>query len=375
MNVIDRERVAMRVAIPVLLVLWGLGHTREAAAQPAAAAPAFGIKMMKVGDCQVVVQLTPPRGGDRVGVIVELTEYQEQTVIAGRSELAFPIGEPLREGFNVRVRRNGEVVAKAVVPAGGGPPQGACGTTSPSGGTPFFATAFFGTAVDTFAPDKVGDYKNPEAGAQNLQEIFGIDFNYRLFGNDDSRVQFWIDGETMHGVRTADINCKPERQEDIPPVCTKGPGINYPARARYILEHATSLEAFVSPRLEFATLQRGSESPASLYVTARLGFIALKDAPRVYRSFHFAPGLVANAGPFEGSYFEAGVGKNELFSSRWNRLKIDGLLSFSLTKIPVVGSGSRVFVEMMIDNDLKDGPDSVRTFFGVDVNLQEAFGQ
>ena len=84
---------------------------------------------------------------------------------------------------------------------------------------------------------------------------------------------------------------------------------------------------------------------------------------------------MANEGNYAGSYIEAGWGKNELFSKRWNRLKVDGLLSFSLERIPGIGNLGRFFVQMVIDNDLKDeGPDSVRTYFGFDVDLKSAIG-
>jgi hypothetical protein len=75
----------------------------------------------------------------------------------------------------------------------------------------------------------------------------------------------------------------------------------------------------------------------------------------------------------QGQLSSGRVGKNELFSTKWNRLKIDGLLSFSLGKISL-GETVRFFLEMQVDNDVNDGPDSVRTFFGIDVDLKSAFG-
>ena len=45
-----------------------------------------------------------------------------------------------------------------------------------------------------------------------------------------------------------------------------------------------------------------------------------------------------------------------------------------MDKIPGVGDNARVFLELMVDNDVNDGPDSVRTFFGIDLNLKNAFG-
>jgi hypothetical protein len=239
--------------------------------------------------------------------------------------------------------------------------------------SPFEATAFFGEVIDTFAPDQVGGYKNPEAGsAQKLRSAFGILFDYRAIGSETSRVNVFFKGETFHGVRTADINCKPENPDDLPPVCSKTS--TYPERAKYILEHASSLEAYVSPRVEFGTLQAGTLSPARVYVAARLGFIALEEAPSVFKSFQLGLGLRASDGVFKDSYFELGFGRNELFSdSHTKRLKIDGLLNFSLDAIPGIGESPHFFVEMLIDNNLGRGADSVQTVFGIDVDLKKAF--
>jgi hypothetical protein len=361
-----------------LAAIFGPGLAGEAAARSAPAASTLAIKLTRPGECRVVLTITNPRTGDEIGVVVELTELREQVVTAGISELSFSTGVPLREGFRIRARVNGDVVAQQVVPPApaGSRPVDACTAPAPSTeNSPFDASAYFGEVVDTFAPDSVGGYKNPSAGnAQKLRTIFGVDFDYRAIGKEDSRVQFWLNGETLHGVRTADIDCSAPNHDDRPPVCSSTSP--FPDRAKYILEHATSLEAYVSPRLEFKTLQEGTLSPAKLYVTTRLGFIALEQSPRVFRTAHAALGLLADAGPFAGSYFEAGVGKNELFSgTNWRRLKIDGLLSFSLEKLVRVTDSSRFFIEMLIDNDLGGGADSVQTFFGVDVDLKTAFGQ
>ena len=374
-----------RTAVLAAVVCSGFTNARDAAGQTA---PTFSFEPLNVGDCRVVVRIASPRGGDQVGVIVDQTLMREQTVVAaGGGSLTFRLSDPLRAGTVVRLRVNGSdsinpgavsaLTAKVADRPGARSPEACTPEAQTDGDSPFEASVFFGGVVDTFAPDKVGNYQNPGAGGQKTQENFGVDFDYRALGRSNSRVQFWINGETTHGVRSADIDCNPPDPNDKPPVCGTDlkPG-DFPTRARYILEHATSLEAYVSPRIEFHTLQGGSDSPANLYVTSRIGFLALKDAPDVYTSIHVGMGLLANAGNYAGSYFEAGWGKNELFSDKWNRLKVDGLLSFSMEKIPGLGSLGRFFVEMVIDNDLKDeGPDSVRTYFGFDVDLKSLVGE
>jgi hypothetical protein len=340
-----------------------------------AAQSALAVRPLRVGDCQVVVQVTSPRPGDQVGVVVELTASREQTLVAGRTELTFPLAEPLRQGFRVRTVLNGTPGKEEVVPAGSGIPRGQCETPVVEDESPFEASVFLGMVIDNFAPDKVGGYINPEAGSkQKAQWITGFEFDYRVHGRADDGVRVWLQGQTMHGVRTADINCAPEDGREVPPICPNSAATT-PDRVRFILENATSVEAFVNPRVEFAKVQDGTDSSAWLYATANIGFIALKDAPKVFRTMAVGLGLLADDGNFAGSYFEVGWGKNELFSTEWNRLKVDGLLSFSMAGVPLVRDNGRLFVEMTVDNDLHDGPDSVRTFFGFDLDLKKAIGQ
>jgi hypothetical protein len=336
-------------------------------------------KPLNVGACEVVVDMSSPRAGDQVGLVVELTQYREQAVIAGRRELKFVLSEPLRQGFRVRARLNGADVPSAseVVPPGAGGRDGTCDALEEPDETPFDASAFLGEVIDNFAPDNVAGYVNPEAGSrQKGQFIAGFDFDYRIYGRADSPVRVWLQGDTMHGVRTADVDCTPHDGSAVPPVCVQaGVNPNTSDQIRYILENASSVEAFVNPRVEFLKIQRGTDSSAWLYATANIGFIALQDAPSVFRKMHVGLGLLADDGNFVGSYFELGWGRNELFSPKWNRLEIDGLLSFSLDQVPIVRDRGRLFVEMTVDNDLRDGPDSVRTFFGFDIDLRKAVGQ
>jgi hypothetical protein len=344
-----------------------------------AQAPSLTIKKpLQVGACEVFVQIASPRAGDQVGLVVELTQYREQTVMAGRRELTFVLSEPLRQGFRVRARLNGNDVpgANEVVAAGGGG-GGTCEAAAEADESAFDANVFLGEVIDNFAPDRVAGYANPEAGSrQKAQFIAGFDFDYRVYGRGNSPVRVWLQGETMHGVRTADVDCRPREGDEVPPVCVRnGVNPNVSDKVRFILENATSVEAFINPRVEFFKLQRDSDSAAWLYVTGNIGFIALRDAPKVFRTMHLGLGLLADEGNFAGSFFEVGWGKNELFATTWNRLKVDGLLSFSLERLPLVRDNGRLFVEMTVDNDLHDGPDSVRTFFGVDIDLKKAVGQ
>ena len=360
---------------------WALGHAAAAGAQTAP--PTFSLEMLSLGDCKVVVKIESPRPGDQIGVIVDQTLIREQTVIAGRERLTFALADPLRAGSVVRVRVNGSesinkggaapLSAKVADKPGATAPAACEAAAEPDDESPFKASAFLGEVIDNFAPDAVANYQysDPDALKSKGSFIFGFNFDYRLHGRSDSRVQWWVEGETMHGVRTADVDCAPSEQR--PPVCDTATLGNVTQQAKFILKNATSLEVFASPRVEFHTLQGGTDSPAKLYATLVLGFIALDDAPQdgVYRSHHVGLGLAADAGSFKDSYLEVGWGKNELFSKDWDRLKISGLLSFSLERIPLWRDLGRAFVEMTIDNSLGSGPDSIRTFFGVDIDLKK----
>ena len=379
MRVSSRTRALSRVAITVAAVCGGLAIPSTAVAQ----APIFSLDRLGVGDCRVIVKIENPRGGDRVGVVADQTLVREQTVIAGGGMLTFGLVDPLRPGSTVVVRVNGvEATGKDGKPlrvqlekdAKGGSAEPCEAEAEADDESPFFASAFLGQVIDNFAPDEVGNYKYSDEDALRAKSsfIFGFNFDYRVHGRSDDRIQWWIEGETMHGVRTADVQCDvpPEKK---PPVCDTATLGNVTDQAQFILKNATSLEVWASPRVEFHTLQGGTDSPAKLYAALVLGFIALDDAPQngVYRSHHVGLGLAADAGSFKESYLEVGWGKNELFSPDWDRLKISGLLSFSLERIPLWRDLGRIFVEMTIDNSLGAGPDSVRTFFGVDIDLKK----
>ena len=194
------RRVRVRT-IAIAASMWICGAV-NAFAQPVAV---FSLDPVNVGDCRVVVKIANPKGGDQVGVIVDQTLMREQTVVAGGGPLTFSLSEPLRAGAVVRVRVNGSESVNAGSVAGlrvtvadrpGARASDACEEEAEIDESPFSASVFFGGVVDTFAPDKVGNYQNPSAGNRKTQEIFGVDFDYRALGRSDSRLQFWINGET-----------------------------------------------------------------------------------------------------------------------------------------------------------------------------------
>jgi hypothetical protein len=71
----------------------------------------------------------------------------------------------------------------------------------------FEASFFVGTVIDSFAADELNRYLNPEdSSAVKQSYVAGVDFAYRatrLFGGE-----LFVFGETVHGKRSADVNCK-----------------------------------------------------------------------------------------------------------------------------------------------------------------------
>src|SRR5262245_34076627 len=161
----SRSSVWVRAAIMAAVVCWGLAAAPQAAAQ---AAPIFSLNALNVGACRVVVTIDNPRGGDRVGVVVDQTLIREQTVVAGNRTLEFGLSDPLRPGSTIVVRvngvdANGKDGKPLRVQLGKDAKGGAAGECQTDTGTdddsPFEASFFLGEVVDNFAPDIVANYK------------------------------------------------------------------------------------------------------------------------------------------------------------------------------------------------------------------------
>ena len=150
----------------------------------------------------------------------------------------------------------------------------------------FNASFYLGLAVDTFAGSDTLNYLNPGAtGKIHERGIGGFDFAYRLMGDKTPMVgeryqhrSLWIYGETVHGVRSTDVNCSdnpdlPVCQKALGGITNPGPGLYY------ILRNATSLEGYMGLRYEFWNLNPDSDSPANLYFKAQAGFLSVAGAP------------------------------------------------------------------------------------------------
>ena len=245
----------------------------------------------------------------------------------------------------------------------------------------FQGSLYIGEVIDTFAGDQTLNYLNPDAAnVSKWRAMAGADFAYRLIGTQGGARQWWIYGETVHGVRSRDVDCSAANNVKLS-VCsqyanqiTSNPTQQFVA----ILRGASSLEAFTGVRYEFApTLQASTDSPARLYVNAQAGFLTVAGGGGdVINLDHLGLGARAVGGRFEGSFLELGVGRNDLFARRrTHRALLDGYMTVDPHYIPgfgvkAAGGGIRPFIEFTGDFDLGQGSDSIQSWFGLDFHFK-----
>lgn len=248
------------------------------------------------------------------------------------------------------------------------------------GEDPFEASFYTGVGIDSFAAGEIEQYLNPESsGDIHSRFVAGFDFQYRVTGKADDHRQLWLYGETVHGMRSTEVNCDDQKNADV---CSGAA-----AGALAIIRNATSLEAFVGMRYEFGLLQNGSPSPARLYVNGQAGFLTVSGSGGdVVDMTQVGFGLRAGDGRYESSYFEVGYGRSDLFLVHpARRCKINGRLSWLPNEVSSK-AGARArnpwrrfhvapFVEMTVDADLGSGSDSIQSYFGFDFDLDYLFGK
>lgn len=336
------------------------------------------------GGCRVTLTASAdPNAPREYEIRVNTIPVRRVTLPAGQTEVIATLDAPVTGTDEISVRRGDEVfptTERRSVPPAGEPPCGPATADAVRDERDGFDASFYvGAAVDNFAPSRLGNYVEDPTIPNKTRWVAGVDFAYRLYAAKTNDVQLWLLGETLHGVRTADVNCA---DAHAPPICNNPPVSLGEAGStlRYILKNASSLEAFITPRLELHTFNRDSDDAAAkLYLSSRFGLIGLSDAPKSFAAHHFGIGLASIRGRFDGSTLEIGWGTNDLFErpagrSRYYRFKIDALLSVDIAVLPgllanVVGS-PRPFIEFYLDNDLRGpGADSVQTFFGLDFGL------
>jgi hypothetical protein len=232
------------------------------------------------------------------------------------------------------------------------------------------ASFFTGIAVDTFGAADDLRYLNPSAASSKHERAFaGFQFGYRMAGRTHSRRQLWVYGETLHGMRSAEVDCEASKEVMT---CGESPTVdrlaaNSTRNALLIVRNASTLEGTLGLRFEFLRLHAGEGSPAALYAKAQAGFLKVAGTPNDTVDVHQAGiGVLATEGIFRGSYLEVGWGRNDLFRSRSrDRWKVDARLARRIAKTPM-----SFFARMIIDSDLGGGSDAIQSYIGIDFNLK-----
>jgi hypothetical protein len=262
-------------------------------------------------------------------------------------------------------------------------------TAKPDCRSAFTASAYLGLAIDTFAGSQTRQYLNPNASSGTQERaIGGFDFGFRLSGppNDKavssqdhdghdiykahfiSSPQLWLYGETLHGTRSAELDCSKSPAKDLL-ACTGS--LATPAnpgdQLLYIIRNASSLEGYMGLRYEFLTLQPGSGSPANVYLKAQAGFLTVAGASSLKDIHHLGIGAVVTKNDYSGSYLEVGWGRNDLFQSRpRGRWQIDGYLQRRIASTPF-----SFFAQVVVDTDLGYGADGVQSYIGFNLSLDQ----
>jgi hypothetical protein len=362
-----------------------------AAAQPP---QAFTVAPATEGDCRVTLQHIP-RDVDirQIAVFVDgrlLTlKPARRTGDSVRLRLLDPLRENSIVGAALTVDGPKVTIQVQQAPQEHWPAGGKCEKPEARDDREVFeSSGYLGWAFDNFAP-ATGSLPSSNPGS-HTRMLAGVDAQYRLVGDKHDPFQVWLATFTLHGVRSADVDCTNPAAAAL---CGTDQGKKFIA----IFQNATSLEAHFDLRVELATLQRRSELPSKVFAVARFGFIDLStdDAVvngnvvsvnplKVFNNDMLGAGILSPAGPFKNSNATVGWGRSERFQSNpgWNRLKINGTLIFDL--VPgfkdrlefwkrLAGS-PRMFVQINVDrNPGGPGPDAVNTYIGVDIDLRRIF--
>jgi hypothetical protein len=246
---------ALRTFVAVWLVT-ALGSSAFAGQSPSTNA----IRPPHAGDCSLTIELAPDVGSTPITITLDSPDAPLSFEIAQASPLVAVLRDPLAEGSVVTVVACGKPIATARVAAAlpDGPKAASCAAVLPPSPhlslddrTNFEASAYMGRAFDNFAARQGVVYINPEAGSTIESEFTaGVDAQYRLAGQQGGRYQFWLATETLHGLRTADVDCNPTPP---PPVCSNK--ATSTDKFFFILEHASTMEAHIDARMEFVTLR------------------------------------------------------------------------------------------------------------------------
>jgi hypothetical protein len=374
---------------PIMAVagLW-LALSPGASAQPGSGLAASMIHTPYEGDCAVTIDLPAGVSGDAVQLALDRRDAELIFKIAQGQPFVATLLDPLpvNATLMVTVTRGGAPVSVTVQPrpAGVSPPNACARSTTPRGvyddRNTFEANGFLGYVFDNFAPAEIlgKSYDKPPSGSIDGRWTGGIQAQYRLLGEPDGVRQLWISSETLHGSRTADVDC--QKTPSIERCLTAN-------QALVVLEHADTLEAHVEARYEFLRMQKDTDTPVKVFASTRFGFVSMAGAPKVFSSdSYFGGGITTPKGAFRGSFAEVAWGRSRQFQSdpEANRLKVYGTLLFDMAP-GLIGqarnvfshtmASTRAFVAIVVDrNPGGNAPDAVQTYIGVDFDVRRLFG-
>ena len=231
----------------------------------------------------------------------------------------------------------------------------------------FDAHLYVGDSVSSFSASEVRRFENPEDANEVRQGLAaGIDFDYRLKRWSDARA-LWIYGETVHGLRSTEINCKD--RPDAGPCVSRGLS---GSDALFVIRNGRSLEAYLGLQWDLARINPGGEAEGRLYVKAQGGFLTVARSGGDFVDNHFAgAGAALVGGKFEGSRLDVGWGRTDLYAlHRDSRLKVDGYLTWRLRAKRPYPKG---FAEFYVDTDVGRGSDTVLVYLGFELEMDELF--
>lgn len=246
-------------------------------------------------------------------------------------------------------------------------------------------SGFLGLGIDTFASGTTKRYLNPDASTGKEERMVGgFDFAARLLPVNTRRRaqnatsgsgfgfanQLWIYGETVHGIRSMDIDCS--KHTDFPTCIDNGIGNTLPndplGKILFTIRNASSLEVLFGLRYEFLTTNKQGQIPLNWYVKGQAGFLTARGNPDdVVDSHHIGLGVMATKSRIQDSYFEFGYGRTDLFAAPKNkgRWKFDGQFSIELVK------GMSFFAQLTADTDFGHGSDSVQSYYGLGFDIKQ----
>ena len=223
----------------------------------------------------------------------------------------------------------------------------------------FSVTGFIGYAIDTFASSDVNRTINPgDANSQKERRIGGLDLTF-LFAQNNW-VGLWLRTEAMYAKSSVEVNCDKEPQAEG---CSGSTG----NQIIYLMRNASTFDGLFGPRISLPILSSDHWEP---YVTYNRGIHAVAGLDSFIETFHWGLGVSVLSEQFAHSYIELGFGRNEFFEDPGQRFKFDALISWTKEISSYI---VYPFIEITVDTDLDKGPDSLQTYFGIDIALEELF--